>query len=191
MLLAMCFHKASSQDLIADPFFKKYEIPKIPTEPIKLNKDTLGIQLGVGVNVTQLFRQQFGATDLVYANFDFVWQKDDILFKHFFLSVYNEIDSSQSAIMMQGLSYKHIGAALGVESTLQGGLANSAMLVGPCFMNHFLSVGMFYKTDETIEAATRFIYNYGNAQLSVVGTYNFQYESSFLLLSIVRVFQIK
>jgi len=165
---------------------------KLPPIPSKPSRDTLAIQLGAGVNVTELFAPSFSATSLIYANFDFIWQKNDILFKHFFLSVYNSNDSSETAAMFQGIFFKNIGVAFGVESSFKQSLVNeAAFLCGPSFGNHFLSVGGFYKSDETLECSTRFLHHWGSgAQLSVVGTYNFHTRSSFLLLSIVRVFKL-
>jgi hypothetical protein len=154
-------------------------------------QDTLSIQLGVGVNTTELFQKSFTATDLIYANFDFIYQRGDFLFKHFALSTYNNADSSETAVMMMNIGYKHIGPHLGMETEIKNTLNKSNFLVGLGFANKYLSTGMFYKTDETLECASRFLYRYGNAQLSLVGTYNFQNQYSFILLSVVRVFKLK
>ncbi len=190
LCLLTCVHKVMSQDLIADPYIPKYNIPKI--EGTDINKDdTLAIQLGAGVNVTQLFKKSFGMIDLVYANFDFVYQKEDFIFKHFALSTYNDLDSTQTAVMMMNIGYYHIGPHLGMETEIKNIKSRSNFLVGLGFANKYLSTGMFYRTDESLECASRFLYHYGNAQLSLVGTYNFQHKYSFILISIVRVFNIK
>jgi hypothetical protein len=154
------------------------------------SSDTISIQLGVGVNVTQLFRKQFNTLELVYCNFDFIYQRDNFIFKHFALSTYNDVDTIETAVMMMNIGYYHIGPHMGMETQIKNTVNKSNFLVGFGFTNKYLSTGIFYKTDNSFECASRFLYHYDSVQLSVVGTYNFNYKYSFILISIVRVFNL-